>query len=222
MNTNCAVCSNRSSCFNTLSINELQKVSENKNEILFRKGETIIKQDASAKHIYFIKSGLAKVHVQDESKNLILEIAGKSSMLGITVLNHNKRYNFSATAMENVEVCEIDIDVISNIITNNVAFSSTIINELNVSIDKLLTKVFCLSQKNIQSRMAELLVSFSDQTFKSRSFTIPMSRTDLAEITSMAKENVVRILKEFEGQGYIKVNGKHFEILDYDRLSKLC
>ncbi len=221
MYTTCSSCPNRSVCFNDMSMNELTKVTEHKSEITYKKGETIIKQNTAAKHIYFVKSGLVKVHIENEDKNLILEVSGKSSMLGVTALNHSKKYNFSVTAIETVEVCEINIDVISNIMTNNVAFSLSIINELNISIDKLLSKVFYLSHKNIQSRMAELLLNFSDKIFESKTFILPISRTELAELTNMAKENVVRTLKDFESKGYIKSKGRQVEIIDYKSLSEI-
>lgn len=221
MNTKCSICSNRSSCFNELSMNELAKVSDNKAEITYRKGETLVKQHSSASHIYFIKSGLVKVHVESENKSLILEIAGKSSMLGITSLNHSNRYNFSVTAIGDVEACEIDIETIKGIMNNNVGFASVIINGLNVMIEKLLTKVYCLSQKNIQSRMADLLINFSDNVFDNKEFIIPLSRNELAELTNMATENVVRTLKEFNNKGIIELSGKKIKILDYNKLHKM-
>jgi len=196
-------------------------VSDNKAEILYRKGETLVKQNSSASHIYFIKKGLVKVHVESENKSLILEIAGRSSMLGITSLNHSNRYNFSVTAIGDVEACEIDIDTIQNIMNNNVGFSAVIINELNTTIEKLLSKVYCLSQKNIQSRMADLLITFSDKVFLSKEFAMPLSRNELAELTNMATENVVRTLKEFDAQGIIKLSGKNVKIMEYDKLHKL-
>ncbi len=221
METKCSLCENRSACFNELSINELSRVADRKAEILYRKGETLVKQNASASHIYFIKSGLVKIHVESENKSLILEIAGKSSMIGITSLNHTNRYNFSVTAIEDVEACEIDIEVIRGIMNNNVGFSTIIIKELNGKIEKLLSKVYCLSQKNIQSRMADLLISFSNEVFNRREFVIPLSRNELAELTNMATENVVRMLKEFNSRGLIELSGKRIKILDYDELFKL-
>jgi len=221
METKCSMCENRSSCFNELSLNELGKVTDSKAEILYRKGETLIKQNASASHIYFIKSGLVKIHVESDNKSLILEIVGKSSMLGITSLNHSNRYNFSVTAIEDVEACEIDIDTIKGIVNNNVGFASVVIKELNRKIDKLLSKVYCLSQKNIQSRMADLLVSFSKEVFMSNEFVLTLSRHELSEVTNMATENVVRTLKEFNNKGLIELSGKKVKILDLKKLNEI-
>lgn len=221
MNVECSICTNRSACFNELSLNELSNVADNKAQIKYKKGETIIKQGSAASHIYFIKSGLVKVHVENHNKNLILEIDGGGSMLGITALNYSDRYNFSVTAINDVEACEIGIGTIKDIMKNNVGFSTVVIKDLNFLIDKLLKRVYCLSQKNVQAKMAELLISFSDQVFKSRSFNVSLSRNELAELSNMATENVVRTLKDFDATGKIRLTGKKVEILDYDALLEL-
>jgi len=222
MATHCSNCSNRSSCFNELTINELGRVSQNKTEIIYKKGETIIKQDSFASHIYFIKSGLAKVYLEKKShKNLILEIVGKGSILGITSLNHKKIYNFSVVALEDIRVCEINIDIINSIMKNNISFSSNIMQQLNTTIDQLLRKVISLAYKNTHARIAELLIMLMDEVYKEQAFTLNLSRKELAESANVATENMVRILKSFESDQIIKLNGKKVEILDYNRLLKL-
>ena len=222
MKTNCAVCSNRSSCFNDLTINELGRISDKKTEISYNKGETIIKQNTFASHIYFVKSGLVKIYMETANKkDLILEIAGKGAMIGITSLNHGNRYKFSVAAITEVKACEIDIEIINNILFNNISFATTIIASLNDTVDMLFSKVQCLSQKNAQARMAELLINFADKIYKAKSYNINLSRNELAELTNIATENVVRILKEFNKEGLIISKGKNIEIIDYDKLKLL-
>lgn len=221
MNEECTICGNKSACFNELSLNELSKVADNKVQIKYKKGQTLMKQGAAASHIYFIKSGLVKVHVENYDKNIILEIDGEGSMLGITALNYSNTYNFSVTAINDVEACEIGIDTIQTIMNNNVHFSSVVIKDLNFLIDKLIKRIYCLSQKNMQSRMAELLLSFADEVYKDKSFDMVLSRNELADLTCMATENVVRTLKEFQTTGKINLSGKKVDILDYEALQAL-
>jgi len=218
--TDCAKCKNRASCFNELSINDLSKVTNNKVEINYKKGETIIKQNSFASHIYFIKSGLVKMYIENKNKNLTLEIAGTGSMYGITSLNYNKNYNFSLAALNDVHVCEIDVEVINSIIKNNIGFSYDVVNQLNTTIGKLISKVNCLSQKQTSARIADMLIELADNVYKKQSFVMDLSRKDLAEITNMATENVVRTLKDFEQEEIIKLVGKEITIIDYEKLRK--
>ena len=222
MAINCSACENRSSCFNELSINELSKISDKKSEIEYKKGETIIKQNSFASHIYFIKKGLVKIYLENKKKNLIIEIAGQGAMLGLSSLNYNNKYNFSVSAISNVEACEIDIEFLNSIAKNNVGFSSNIITQLNGMLDKLMSKVNCLSQKDLRSRAAELLIDLSDNVYKSKKFEIELSRSELAELTNMAVENIVRVLKEFDSLNLISLNGKNIEIIDYEKLKEIA
>jgi CRP/FNR family transcriptional regulator len=219
--TDCAKCKNRASCFNELSINDLSKVTNNKVEINYKKGETIIKQNSFASHIYFIKSGLVKMYIESKNKNLTLEVAGSGSMYGVTSINYNKNYNFSLSALNDVHVCEIDVEVINNIMKNNIGFSYNVVNQLNATIDKLISKVNCLSQKQASAKVAEMLIDLTDKVYKKHSFVMDLSRKDLAEITNMATENVVRTLKDFEQEKIIKLVGKKISIINHDRLLEL-
>ena len=221
MTTNCTTCANRSSCFNELSINELNKVSQNKTEITYKKGETIIKQNSFTSHIYFIKSGWAKVYIENNAKNLIVELAGKGTMLGITSLNHKDVYNFSVVALNDIRVCEINTNIIANIMTNNIGFSANITKTLNTIIEKLLKKLNSLYHKKTREKIAEMLILLTDDIYKKQSFTLLLSRKEMAEFSNVATENMVRILKEFESQKLIKLKGKTLTIIDYKKLKQL-
>ena len=221
MATHCSNCLNRSSCFNELTLNELDKVSHNKVEITYKKGETIIKQRSFASHIYFIKSGWTKVAIENDTKTLIIELVGKGSMLGITSLNHKDVYNFSVVALSDVRVCEINVDIISAIMKNNISFSANIMKNLNKTIDNLLRKIISLYHKKTNEKIAEMLIMLADNIYLKHSFTITLSRKEMAEYANVATENLVRALKEFEAQKLISLKGKNISILDYDRLETL-
>jgi len=221
MNVICSICENRSSCFNELSINELNNISGKKVEISYKKGETIIKQGASASHMYFVKKGLVKIIIENKPKNLIIELSGKGSMLGMTSINYSNNYGFSVVAINDVDVCEIDMQFINHVVGNNVGFASNIVKQLNVTINKLLKKVHCLSQKNLHSRMSEVLLELSNNVYQSTDFDMILSRNELAELTNMATENVVRTLKEFDKLGYIELKGKKVKILDIEKLKSM-
>ncbi len=218
---NCLFCNNKSVCFKELTGDELARITENKVEISYKKDETIIKQHGFASNIYFIKKGLVKIYLENTDRNLIIEIGGEGKVLGLTSLNHTKHYMFSATAIENVVLCEISMDVINEIMQTNQYFNRQVISTLNTTIEKILKKLYCISHKHLNGRLAEALLCFADDIYKSHKFTLGISRKDLSDITNMATENVVRLLKEFNEKKYIKLTGKNIEILNYSALKQL-
>jgi CRP/FNR family transcriptional regulator len=78
-----------------------------------------------------------------------------------------------------------------------------------------------LSQKKMPGRLAESLLYFADEVFKSAEFELILSRQELGEMTNMAKENVVRIMKELEESGLIESKESVVRILNREKLEEL-
>jgi CRP-like cAMP-binding protein len=70
-------------------------------------------------------------------------------------------------------------------------------------------------------RLAEALLFFADDLYKSQAFQLILSRQELGEMSNMAKESVVRILKELEALGVVECDGSIFRILDIEKLRKI-
>ena len=69
--------------------------------------------------------------------------------------------------------------------------------------------------------MADILMCLSERIFKSLEYELPLSRNDLAELTGMSTESVIRLVKEFKDDSIIEVSGKNMKILDPERLRKI-
>jgi CRP/FNR family transcriptional regulator len=78
-----------------------------------------------------------------------------------------------------------------------------------------------LTQKKMQGRVAEVLLYFSDEIFRSDEFEMILSRQELGEMTNMVKESVVRILKELEVSGVISTSSSVIKILDKEKLKEI-
>ena len=78
-----------------------------------------------------------------------------------------------------------------------------------------------LSQKKMHGRLAETLLYFSDVVFKNDEYEMILSRQELGEMTNMAKECVVRILKELEDSGVIYSDSSRIKILDREKLIQI-
>ena len=62
--------------------------------------------------------------------------------------------------------------------------------------------------------MADALLEFSDNIFKSDTFLLPLSQAEFANLVDTSRESVSRILTEFDKDKIIKVKGKYIEILN--------
>lgn len=69
--------------------------------------------------------------------------------------------------------------------------------------------------------MADILLCLSNRIFKQEEFHLPLSRQDLAELSGMSSETVIRMLKKFCDDKIIQMEGKNIRVLDYERLMRI-
>jgi len=70
-------------------------------------------------------------------------------------------------------------------------------------------------------RVADTLLYLKNDVFKTNPFTVSLTRQDLADMSNMTKESLVRILPQFKSSGLIKTQGNTIEILDESRLQEI-
>lgn len=210
------------SWFDLLTAGEQQTITDNSVSISFRKGETVCKLGAFASHIYFLEEGLVKVYLEERQSNLILMLATKNSLLGLTSLfEGTNKMPYTITTYTPSTIRMIDIRVFRQLLQQNPAFSYHIINLLNESTAQIYGRFFSLTRKQLHGRLADILLCLSNRIFKSRSFHLPLSRADLGDLTGMSTESVIRMMKEFKDDGLISMDCKNIELLDIARLEKI-
>jgi CRP/FNR family transcriptional regulator len=217
----CLTCKNKSSCFTLLQADELGLVDKNRLEVKYRKGELISKQGSFATHILFLKKGLVKVYLEGKSKNHILSILPKGNLIGLPSLFGEPVLHYSVIAYEDSEVCHIDINVFRKFIHENALFSAELIKLMNETTISNYDRFLSITQKNMPGRFADALLYFSNQIYKSTSFSLSLSRKDLAEFSSMSVESLSRTIKDFNDNNLISVKGKSIKILDKSRLTEI-
>lgn len=211
-----------SRCFSLLTSDERALMDTKAVTITYHKGETICKQGTFASNIFFLEKGLVKVYLEGNPKNLILTIIPSGHMIGVpSIFEGNNTYLYSVTTYVETVVKMIDINVFKQLLLQNPIFAFRILNILNESTAQTYGRFFCLTQKHLHGRLADILICLSGRIFKSLQFDLPLSRNDLGELTGMSTESVIRLLKELKDDGLIEMSGKSIRLLDVPRLMKI-
>lgn len=209
-------------CFDKLSNEEQELVSSNQVELKFRKGENICKQGTFAAHIMFVCSGLAKIFVEGPTGTLILKIIPPGNFIGLSsMFEGNTIFQYSALAYEDSVIKLIDIKIFRQLLNTNAAFASKIINVLSENSIQTYGRFFCLTHKQSYGRLADILLCLSERVYKKSEFELNLSRKELAELTGMATESLIRMLKRFREDKLIGMNGKIVTISDYEKLREI-
>jgi len=209
-------------CFDKLTIEEQELVDNNQVELKFRKGETICKQGTFAAHVMFVCDGLAKIFVEGPTGSLILKIIPSGNFIGLSsMFEGNNIFQYSAQAYENSIVKLIDIKVFRQLLNTNAAFASQIINILGENSIQTYGRFFCLTHKQSYGRLADILLCLSERVYKKREFELNLSRKELAELTGMATESLIRMLKRFREDELIDMDGKLLTISNFEKLKEI-
>jgi CRP/FNR family transcriptional regulator, polysaccharide utilization system transcription regulator len=220
--SSCATHVYDSSCFSLLSDEEKSLLDNKSVTITYRKGETICKQGTFVSNIMFLEKGLVKIYLEGNPKNLILTITPSGHIIGVpSIFEGNNTFLYSVTTYVESVVKIIDITVFKHLLFQNTEFAFRILNLMNESTAQTYGRFFCLTQKHLHGRLADILICLSGRIFKSLEFDLPLSRNDLGELTGMSTESVIRLMKELKDDGLIEISGKSIKLLDVNRLMKI-
>jgi CRP/FNR family transcriptional regulator, polysaccharide utilization system transcription regulator len=210
------------SCFELLTAEEKELIDTQTLLVHYKKGEMICKQGSFASNIMYLEKGLVKIYLEGNPKDLILNITPEKNLLGLQALYEgNNTFLYSISTYTDSLVRIIDIQIFKKLLKLNALFAFRIINILNESTSQSYSRFFSLTQKQLHGRLADILLCLSRKIFNAESFELPLSRSDLSELTSMSTESVIRIMKDFKDDGIIDINNKSITLLDIPRLENI-
>jgi len=181
---------------------------QNSNLVEYSKRDTIIKQNSRTSHVLFVVSGLVKISKEmRKGKNLMLKIEGPSSFIGLSSVFGNETYDYSVSAIEQTVVSFTDINIFKVIISRNGVLGLEIINYISKNNLFNIDKLSSLLYKQLPGRVADMIIYFSEVIYKNSTFSLSLTRQELAELAGTTKESLIRTLSEF----------KHDKIIDMER-----
>jgi CRP/FNR family transcriptional regulator len=219
--TNCHDCAEKDSCFFMQTEKELEFHKKIKKHITFKKGETIVKEGTQVGDILYIIDGLVKVYIEGSDKNIIIKILKANEFIGFTSLFGDNTYYFSAASLTDCEVCLIDSESIKELISECCKFARELSAWYCKNYNVMLSKCMNLGLRQLNGKMANTLLYLSGKEFEGFDVFTHISRTDLAELSGMSMESVVRLLSEFKQDGIIDLKGKKIIIKDMEKLHVL-
>lgn len=198
---------------NLLTSEQAEQVAKNSNVVKYKNHDVIFLQNTRTSHIMYIKSGLVKVYKEGRNgKVLILRIETPNNFLGLMSVFGFDIHQFSAAAIDNTEICFTDITTFKNLINENGPYALRLMNTLSMEGLFLFDRLMSQSHKQLPGRIADVLLYFAEKIFHSTSYTLPLTRRELAELAGTTKESFIRTLTEFKNDKIIDLDGSLVEI----------
>lgn len=218
----CADCNRKSPLFSVLSPEETEILNEDRFEVQFKTGEIIAKQGTILTHLINLTSGFSKIYIEGiNDRNLLLNLHGPHSILGGPGVFTDQRHHYTIAALEPSSVCFINIESFKKVILLNAAFTVKFLEHLNSKQLMLYDKLISLTQKQMHGKIADALIYLSEKIYNGLEFELTVSRQDLADMTAMSKDSAIRILKEFEKDQIIIIDGRNISIPNMELLKEI-
>lgn len=217
--SHCLLCSERSGIFKSLGEEQLEQVNRNKVSIRYKAGEMIFKQSTPCYNFVCITSGLVKLYIEHEDdKNLIIGMMRPVNYIFDPGFFVDQQHHVSAMAVEDTTACLVDIQVMKDLVFSNPKFSLDFIHRISRQALSLFDRISSCTHKHVYGKVADALLYLHPRIYPGNPFTLSICRQDLADLSGITKESVIRVLKKFKDDRVITLEGNEMEILDKERL----
>jgi CRP/FNR family transcriptional regulator len=201
---------------------ELDYISQHKEQIIFREGENICKQGAFANYVMYVAEGLVKTYLETVNEKIInLRIIKSSEFIGFSSLCGKKNYNYSAVALTKSKICLLDNESFRQLLLKNGNFSIEIMRLYCINEEHIYRKLKSIGYKYMLGRLADTLLYLSNKDFQEHDIYNHINRKDIADFSCISKESTVKLLTDLSQNRIIKLHGKRIEILDEKDLQRL-
>ena len=202
---------------------ELAMLTANMSTQAYTKGEIIFREGAYATGIFLLCDGKAKKYKADkEGKEQIIYVANKGEIMGYHAILAEERYPDSAAVLEDSQIAFIPKEDFLKVLGKSKVLSQRLLKTLSHEFFVLANSVALFAQRSVRERFAMQLVlmreKYKENFTPGMSVEINLSREDLANLVGTARENILRILKDFKEEGILETRGRKIIIKDVNKL----
>lgn len=211
------------SILNSLSEEDYKFLISNQGKQKYQKGEHVFKEGMIPSGIFFVQQGKVKKYKIDQTgREQIIYVANSGELIGYHAVLSEERYPDSAAVIEASIITFIPKDDFLEILNKSPLFAQRLLKALSHEYTVLANNISVLGQRSAVERLAIALIvlreKFKTEANSGQDITIDISRADLANIAGIAKENVIRLLKEFKSDGLIESEGRKIRVTDIQKL----
>ncbi|SMC36329.1 Crp/Fnr family transcriptional regulator [Chryseobacterium sp. YR221] len=176
--------------------------------INYKAGDLIFREEEYPIYYYQIEKGKIKLNnYTEDGKEFIQNIFSDGHSFGESLLFVDRPYPMNALAMENSSIFRISRESFLNLIKSNPEIS---LNVYQCLAERMYYKYIMLYNLSFQNPVSKLkllldyLKSYHDDK-AAYSFQIPLTRQQLASLTGLCVETVIRTIKQMEKDNILKI-----------------
>ncbi len=213
----CVFCENRLEGWQSV-------IESNRTTVTYKKGEVIFEEGMQVDRVYFINTGIVKIHKQwAQQKQLIVNFAGAGEMIGYRGLGKHPIFPVTATALEEVEICFMDLNFFESTLQANHKLTYVLMKFYVDSLQQAEKRMRNLALMDVKGRVAETLLMLADKFGQDEEGYIKavITRQDMAAYAGTTYETFFRMVNELKEDHLINQEGKRMAVLNPKGLEAL-
>lgn len=221
----CSTCAFGKVCANEglakLDLHDLHMLVEHAGP--FHEGDPLFRMGERFGAIYAVRSGMVKTRtIDDEGREQVLGFHLPGEVIGLSGI-HPAKYPCDAIALDTVFVCRFSFPALATLATKVPGVQTELFSLLSADIGRAMR---LSGDWSADERLAAFLLGlaerYASRGFSGTAFRLTMPRADIANYLHLAAETVSRVLRRFQDQRLIQVDGREIELLDKAQLGKLA
>lgn len=213
----CSNClSRKDSLFCSISDGEIETLERNKSCSYYKKDQALFIEGSLPRGVFCINEGKVKIFARgEEGKEQIIHVAKAGEIVGFRAMFSGDPYNVAANTLEESNICFIGKNDFLNLVDTNSTLRNGILKELSKELGERASFIKNMAQKSVRERLAAALLILDDIYGEEM---INLSREDMANFVGTATETLIRLLKDFKDEGFIRTHVRKIEVLDKEGL----
>jgi len=189
------------------------------------RGDHLFRQGDKFQCIYVVKTGTVKTFDPGEDgSEQVLGFHLPGEMIGLDAIETGI-HHCSAKILETTAVCEIPFTLLEELSSTIPSLQHQMYRLLSREIGHDEDMLTLLGKRNAEERLASFLLSlsgrFQRRGFSPSDFYLSMSRHEIGNYLGLAVETVSRLFTRFQDDGLLKVERKHVQLVDIERLKQI-
>jgi CRP/FNR family transcriptional regulator len=205
-------CAKKVNLFSELNDQLLGDIVDNIERKHYTKGQTIFEIGQISDRLYIVNSGRVKIYTYSrDGKEQILYILNEGDFIGELSLLKMTKMEFNAAALEDTSLCTVSKQHFDSIIKKNPDITLKILESLYDRLIKLEMLVQNLNTKDIETRIASMLIGFLKESGKKAVdgviLELPLNREEMGNYIGTTRETISRKLAAMQDEGILEFEG---------------
>jgi CRP/FNR family transcriptional regulator, cyclic AMP receptor protein len=184
------------------------------------KGQMVFWQDEPGESMFVLLEGLVKLVTVSRDGDLIeLYRHSAPAVFGELALLDGGPRTASAQAVERSTLLVVTRPELLRLLRSDDQVAESLLRVLGAMVRRTTRQVSDLAFLSLQGRVAAKLLDLAEP---GRDLTRRITQVELATMVGGARQTVNQALRSLEARGYIRSNGRMFEILDREQLRRLA